>query len=116
MSEKPLVGIIMGSSSDWPTMEHAHKILEDFGVPHECKVVSAHRTPDLMNMYAMTAQERGLTGYHCRSRRSRSSPRYGCCSNRDFPYSGYPLNLKHSKAWIRYSPLLKCPAGFPSAL
>ena len=43
----PQVAIIMGSKSDWETMEHAAKVLEDFGVPHECEIVSAHRTPDL---------------------------------------------------------------------
>lgn len=47
MSEKPIVSIIMGSKSDWATMQKASEMLEQFGVPHECKVVSAHRTPDL---------------------------------------------------------------------
>lgn len=61
MSENnPLVGIIMGSASDWETMQPAANILKDFGVAHECRVVSAHRTPDLMNEYAKTAEERGL--------------------------------------------------------
>lgn len=56
----PLVGIIMGSKSDWDTLQHAAQILAKFGVPHECRVVSAHRTPELMNDYAKTAQSRGL--------------------------------------------------------
>lgn len=56
----PLVGVIMGSKSDWETMQQAAIILRDFGVPHECRVVSAHRTPDLMVEYAHTAAERGL--------------------------------------------------------
>lgn len=56
----PLVGVIMGSKSDWPTMQHAVEMLELFGVPHEVKVVSAHRTPDLMFEYAEQAEERGL--------------------------------------------------------
>ncbi|CAN8142108.1 5-(carboxyamino)imidazole ribonucleotide mutase [Thiomicrorhabdus sp. 6S2-11] len=56
----PLVGVIMGSKSDWPTMQHAVEMLELFGVPHEVKVVSAHRTPDLMFEYAEQAQGRGL--------------------------------------------------------
>ncbi|GKT12579.1 MAG: 5-(carboxyamino)imidazole ribonucleotide mutase [Thiomicrorhabdus sp.] len=62
MSEavKPLVGIIMGSKSDWPTMKNAVDMLEQFGVPHEVKVVSAHRTPDLMFEYAEQAEARGL--------------------------------------------------------
>ena len=59
-SSAPLVGVIMGSKSDWDTMEHAHLILEELGVPHECEVVSAHRTPDKMSDYAKAAESRGL--------------------------------------------------------
>jgi len=57
---EPIVGIIMGSTSDWDTMRHAHKILTEFGVPHECKVVSAHRTPQWTAEYATSAEARGL--------------------------------------------------------
>ncbi len=57
---QPLVGLIMGSKSDWPTMENAAIMLEKLGVPYETKVVSAHRTPDLLFEYAKTASERGL--------------------------------------------------------
>lgn len=56
----PLVGVVMGSSSDWPTMKLATEVLEQFGVPHEARVVSAHRTPDLLVEYARTAEQRGL--------------------------------------------------------
>src|SRR5438034_993117 len=56
----PLVGIIMGSKSDWDTMRHADEILTQFGVPHESKIVSAHRTPSLMADYASAATGRGL--------------------------------------------------------
>ena len=55
-----LVGVIMGSKSDWPTMKNAVEMLKEFGIPHEVQVVSAHRTPDLMFEYANTASERGL--------------------------------------------------------
>ncbi len=55
-----LVGVIMGSKSDWPTMKNATDMLDEFGVAYEVKVVSAHRTPDLMFEYAETAQDRGL--------------------------------------------------------
>ena len=55
-----VVGVIMGSKSDWPTMKHAVDMLEEFGVAHEVQVVSAHRTPDLMFEYASTASDRGL--------------------------------------------------------
>ena len=61
MSEaKPLVGVIMGSKSDFETMKHADSMLEELGVPHECKVVSAHRTPEDMAEYARGAESRGL--------------------------------------------------------
>ena len=56
----PLVGIIMGSTSDWETMRHAAEVLEQLGVAHECRVVSAHRTPDRMYDYARAASGRGL--------------------------------------------------------
>ncbi|EON94081.1 N5-carboxyaminoimidazole ribonucleotide mutase [Marinobacter lipolyticus SM19] len=57
---QPLVGLIMGSKSDWPTMEHAANMLDKLGVAYETRVVSAHRTPDLLFDYAKTASERGL--------------------------------------------------------
>jgi 5-(carboxyamino)imidazole ribonucleotide mutase len=60
MSEKPIVGVVMGSDSDWPTMKEAAVTLEEFGVPFEKQVVSAHRTPDVMAEYGVTARERGL--------------------------------------------------------
>ena len=59
-NDKPCVGVIMGSTSDWDTMKAAHEVLDEFGVAHECKVVSAHRTPDVMRDYAHTAEQRGL--------------------------------------------------------
>ena len=57
---RPLVGVIMGSKSDWETMRHADEVLTRFGIPHESRVVSAHRTPALMSQYATTAADRGL--------------------------------------------------------
>lgn len=57
---KPLVGIIMGSQSDWPTMKHAADALDALGVPYEARIVSAHRTPERMVEYAQTARDRGL--------------------------------------------------------
>jgi len=58
--QNPVVGIIMGSTSDWETMQYAHDILKEFGVPHEWRVVSAHRTPHLLTEYATTAESRGI--------------------------------------------------------
>jgi 5-(carboxyamino)imidazole ribonucleotide mutase len=60
MDSGPLVGVIMGSKSDGETMRHASDMLAQFGVPHETRIVSAHRTPDLMAEYASTAEQRGL--------------------------------------------------------
>lgn len=59
-SDKPLVGVIMGSSSDWETLRHASETLDALGVPHETRIVSAHRTPDRMFEYAESAKKRGL--------------------------------------------------------
>ena len=59
-SETPRVGIIMGSTSDWPTLSRAAEVLRDFGIPYEAKVVSAHRTPELLFSYSKSARERGL--------------------------------------------------------
>jgi len=60
MPDSPLIGLIMGSISDWSTLEHAARTLDDFGVPYEKRVVSAHRTPHLLVEYATTAEARGL--------------------------------------------------------
>ena len=57
---KPIVGIIMGSQSDWSTMKHITLILEKLGIPHEAKIISAHRTPERLTKYAESAKERGL--------------------------------------------------------
>jgi len=59
-SAPPLVGVVMGSRSDWPTLQRAATVLEQFGVPHACEVVSAHRTPDKLADYARSAADRGL--------------------------------------------------------
>lgn len=59
-NNRPLVAILMGSKSDWETMRHAVELLDAFGVPHECRVLSAHRTPEQTMQYAGAAQERGI--------------------------------------------------------
>ncbi|MGH9821020.1 MAG: AIR carboxylase family protein, partial [Pyrinomonadaceae bacterium] len=60
MKDKPLVAVIMGSKSDWPTMQIAAETLDEFGVPFETKIVSAHRTPDLLFEFAKSAESRGI--------------------------------------------------------
>ena len=64
-SSAPLVGIIMGSKSEWETMKAASDALKEFGVPHECRVISAHRTPDLSAEYAKSAESRGMEVIIC---------------------------------------------------
>lgn len=64
-TDTPVVGVLMGSASDWPTVEHGVKILEELGVPYEARVLSAHRTPDDAIEYASTAEERGLKVVMC---------------------------------------------------
>src|SRR5713226_3358588 len=56
----PLVAVIMGSKSDWETMRHADEVLTQFGIPHECRIVSAHRTPAWLTEFAASAEERGI--------------------------------------------------------
>lgn len=77
---KPVVGIIMGSNSDWPTMKAAARVLEEFGVPFEASVVSAHRTPDLMFDYAESARERGWLSWMRASPIPNTSPMHTSCS------------------------------------
>jgi 5-(carboxyamino)imidazole ribonucleotide mutase len=60
LASMPLVGVVMGSSSDWDVMQHAVAMLKDFGIPHEAQVISAHRMPDQMFAYAESARQRGL--------------------------------------------------------
>src|SRR4030095_8439714 len=60
MQEEPLVAVIMGSKSDWETMRHADEILTQFGAPHECRIISAHRTPARMAEFAASAESRGV--------------------------------------------------------
>ena len=70
----PVVGVVMGSSSDWDVMQHAVHVLKQFGVPHEARVVSAHRMPDDMFTYAEEAAERGLQTNRIRRKNYRKNP------------------------------------------
>ena len=63
MTTPPMIGLVMGSDSDWPVMQAAARILKEHGVPYEARVVSAHRTPDLLFGYAASARERGLRAW-----------------------------------------------------
>jgi 5-(carboxyamino)imidazole ribonucleotide mutase len=108
----PLVGIIMGSKSDWATMEHASKILTELGVPHECKVVSAHRTPDLLFEYASTAEERGLDVIIAGAGGAAHLPGM-CASKTALPVLGVPVQSKALSGMDSLLSIVQMPKGIP---
>jgi len=113
MSEaSPIVGVIMGSSSDWPTMEHTHTTLDEFGVPHECKVVSAHRTPDWMAEYAKTARERGIKIIIAAAGGAAHLPGM-VAAQTVLPVLGVPIESKTLKGVDSLLSIVQMPAGIP---
>ena len=112
---KPLVGVIMGSKSDWPTMKLAVEILEEFDVPHEVKVVSAHRTPDLMFEYAASAAEKGLKIIIAGAGGAAHLPGM-VASNSPLPVIGVPVKSRNSiDGWDSILSILQMPGGVPVA-
>lgn len=111
---KPLVGIIMGSSSDWDTMEHAAKILSDLGVPHETRVVSAHRTPELMYEYAKSAEGRGLRCIIAGAGGAAHLPGM-TASLTTLPVLGVPVESKALKGMDSLLSIVQMPGGIPVA-
>src|SRR5262249_48337471 len=93
MSGAPRVGIIMGSKSDWATMKHAADTLDELGVPHESKIVSAHRTPDRLFEYASSAAERGLHVIIAGAGGAAHLPGM-CASKTHLPVLGVPVQSK----------------------
>jgi 5-(carboxyamino)imidazole ribonucleotide mutase len=112
LSSKPLVGIIMGSSSDWETMEHAVKTLTDLGVPHETQVVSAHRTPDLLFEYASTAEQRGLEVLIAGAGGAAHLPGM-TASKTVLPVLGVPVESKALKGLDSLLSIAQMPGGIP---
>jgi 5-(carboxyamino)imidazole ribonucleotide mutase len=108
----PLVGIIMGSSSDWETMEHAVKTLNDLGVPHETRVVSAHRTPDLLFEYASTAEQRGLEVLIAGAGGAAHLPGM-TASKTVLPVLGVPVESKALKGLDSLLSIAQMPGGIP---
>jgi 5-(carboxyamino)imidazole ribonucleotide mutase len=115
MSEiKPVVGIIMGSNSDWPTMKAAAKMLEDFGVAFEAKVVSAHRTPDLMFEYAEAARGRGLKAIIAGA--GGAAPLPGMVAAKTtLPVLGVPVQSKALSGQDSLLSIVQMPKGIPVA-
>jgi 5-(carboxyamino)imidazole ribonucleotide mutase len=111
-SAPPLVGIIMGSSSDWETMEHAAKTLQDLGVPHETRVVSAHRTPDLLFEYAASAEKRGIEVIIAGAGGAAHLPGM-TASKCVLPVLGVPVESKALKGLDSLLSIAQMPGGVP---
>ena len=110
--DKPLVAIIMGSKSDWPTMETASLTLTDFGVAHETKIVSAHRTPDLLFEFAKSAEERGIEVIIAGAGGAAHLPGM-CASQTVLPVLGVPVESKALKGLDSLLSIAQMPAGVP---
>ena len=111
---QPLVGIIMGSQSDWPTMREAADILDAFGVPYETKIVSAHRTPDRLWSYGKTAVERGLQVIIAGAGGAAHLPGMMASKTR-VPVIGVPVQTKALSGVDSLYSILQMPKGYPVA-
>ncbi len=110
----PLVGIIMGSLSDWEWLKPAYEVLKDFDVPCEVRVVSAHRTPDLMYQYAKGARERGIEVIIAGAGGSAHLPGM-TASMTTLPVIGVPIPSKHLSGVDSLYSIVQMPAGVPVA-
>jgi 5-(carboxyamino)imidazole ribonucleotide mutase len=111
---QPLVGIIMGSISDWETMKEAAKVLQEFAIPHERKVVSAHRTPNLMVEYAQSARDRGLEVIIAGAGGAAHLPGM-TASLTSLPVIGVPVTSKHLNGLDSLLSIAQMPGGIPVA-
>ena len=111
---KPLVGIVMGSRSDWETMQHAAAKLDALGVPHEVRVVSAHRTPDVLFDYAATAQARGLRAIVAGAGGAAHLPGM-LAAKTAVPVLGVPVQSKALNGLDSLLSIVQMPGGIPVA-
>ncbi len=110
--EKPLVAVIMGSKSDWETMRHADEVLTRFGVPHECRVVSAHRTPALMAEFAAGAEARGIEVIIAGAGGSAHLPGMVAAQTL-LPVLGVPVESRALKGLDSLLSMVQMPGGVP---
>ncbi|AKC87468.1 5-(carboxyamino)imidazole ribonucleotide mutase [Pseudoxanthomonas suwonensis] len=110
----PLVGLVMGSRSDWETMQHAAQKLDALGVPHEVKVVSAHRTPDVLFEYAASAKARGLRAIIAGAGGAAHLPGM-LASKTAVPVLGVPVQSKALNGMDSLLSIVQMPAGIPVA-
>src|SRR5258708_33737655 len=114
MEEKPIVGVVMGSQSDWDVMQQAARVLKDFGVPYEALVVSAHRTPDAMFEYAEQARDRGLAVIIAGAGGSAHLPGM-LASKTTLPVLGVPVPSRHLAGQDSLYSIVQMPKGIPAA-
>jgi 5-(carboxyamino)imidazole ribonucleotide mutase len=114
IAPEPLVGVIMGSKSDWETMKHAVETLEQLEIPYETRVVSAHRTPDLLFDYAKTARSRGLEVIIAGAGGAAHLPGM-CASQTSLPVLGVPVQSKALNGLDSLLSIVQMPAGIPVA-
>lgn len=113
-NNQPLVAIIMGSDSDWPVMKNAAQMLADFGVPYEAKVVSAHRTPDLMFEFAETAASKGIQVIIAGAGGAAHLPGM-VAAKTTLPVLGVPVPSKHLQGQDSLLSIVQMPKGIPVA-
>ena len=109
---KPLVGVIMGSASDWETLSHAVETLESLAIPHETRVVSAHRTPDLLFDYCASARDRGLEVLIAGAGGAAHLPGMAAAKT-SVPVLGVPVESKALKGMDSLLSIVQMPAGIP---
>ena len=111
---QPKVGVVIGSASDWPTLQHAAAILTEFGIAHECKVVSAHRMPDDLFAYAQNARERGLAAIIAGAGGAAHLPGM-LAAKTPVPVLGVPVPSKHLAGVDSLHSIVQMPKGVPVA-
>ena len=112
--DKPVVGVVMGSNSDWPIMQKAVEQLEAFGVEFETKVVSAHRTPDLLTEYAVTAKDKGLACIIAGAGGAAHLPGM-LAAHTTIPVLGVPVPSRYLKGQDSLLSIVQMPKGIPVA-